>query len=491
MSTRCLVNCRKQHGIALVIFVVVLVISSIAFMLGSVSVEQLRSQEANATQTSLSRAKQALLDFALTYEDSNPGEYGFLPCPDTGAGPIPEGGSHSVCGAAKENTMGLFPWASLETGVLRSGSGECLWYVLSGEYKFAAATKTEMLNEDTNGAIRLYHYNGNIKHGATAEDRIVALIIDPSNVMPGQARNFDNTSLCGLDYASSGYLEGDGVYDNSVLAGGALTFDEFIERGVKTDELAAPYNDQIVAITRDELWGALLSRRDFVNDADSAIRRLTEALALCIAAYGNNSGNRKLPRPAPIDFLGADYRMDANYNDTAAVTHLGRYPHTVADSDTALGAAYAPNDSEPVLFDKGYCNALAVAGGPPINLNTASGAEGYTLWKNWKDHVFYVVSAYYAPAGSADSGAPSCDGTNCVISGGNEYAAVVLYSGSRTGAQVRNEPIAGDTDTKNLLANYIEVNNPVGNGTGDYTPTGNDIAFCITDTDPLTVVGCP
>ena len=67
----------------------------------------------------------------------------------------------------------------------------------------------------------------------------------------------------------------------------------------------------------------------------------------------------------------------------------------------------------------------------------------------------------------------------------------MLYAGSRTGAQVRNEPVAGDADTKNSIANYIEVSNPVGDGTGDYTPTGNDIAYCITDTNPLTVVSCP
>ena len=315
------------------------------------------------------------------------------------------------------------------------------------------------------------------------------MILDPSKVLPGQARSYDSNSLCGLDYAAAEYLEGDGTRDNAALAGGVLAIDEFIERGVETDQQSPPFNDQIVTITRAELWDAITPRKGFLTNADSKIRRLTEGLARCIAAYGNNATNRRLPRPSAVDFSGADYRIDANYDDTAAPSYLGRYPLTVDDSDAALGA-FAPNAGEPTLFDKNYCNALLVAGGPPVDLRTVSAAD-YVTWKNWKDHFFYAVSAYYAPGGGTYSGAPACDGTNCIVVAGTEYGAVVLYAGSRTGGQVRDEPVAGDTDTKNTIANYIEVNNPIGNGTGDYTPTANDIAFCITDTDPLTVVGCP
>ena len=483
-----------QSGIALLVFVIVLAFAAITYMVSSVSVEQLRYEQTLATQTSLARAKQALLDFAVTYEDSNPGEYGFLPCPDhLPGGFVVEGGSDGNCGGINENILGLFPWASLETGILKSGTGQCLWYAVSGEYTKSPATTT-MLNEDTNGAMRLHHYlsdgvTRSIKQGALAQDRIVAIIFDPAGVLPGQNRNFDSTSLCGKDYFPAKYLEGDGTISNSMLSGASLAIDDFIVRGADTDEWATPFNDQVVTITRRELWDAIVSRGDFMENADSTIRRLTEALAKCIAAYGKNSSNRKLPRPAAVDFGGADYRTDANYDDTVAVSYLGRYPHTVDDSDAALGAVNAPNDAVPIIFDKGFCDSLAVTAGPPINLNTGAATEGYLTWKNWKDHFFYAVSEYHAPASADDTG--SCNGTNCIVVGGIEYAAVVLYSGSRTGVQVRNEPIAGDTDTKNTLTNYLEVNNPIGNGTGDYTPTGEDIAFCITDLDPLTVVSCP
>jgi hypothetical protein len=384
----------------------------------------------------------------------------------------------------------------METGILRSGGGECLWYAVSGEY--TRPPQTAMLNEDTNGAMRLYRADGiSIKQGADAEDRVVALIIDPSKALPGQNRSFDDSSLCGLDYSPQQYLEGNGTYNNALLSGAAFAIDDFIESGVGTGQLSTPYNDNIITITRDELWQAILSRRDFIGDPGdaSAMRRLTQALAECIAAYGNASGNRKLPRPAAIDFGGvADYRDDDNYDDTVAASYLGRYPYKVDDSEVAL-AGYAPNPADDVLFNIAACNALAVTAGlPDIDLRTA-GAEGRQTWKNWKDHFFYVVSSFYAPANVADIAPPNCGATNCVVVGNGaaatRYAAAVLYSGSRVGAQLRNEPVAGDTDTKNSLLNYIEVNNPIGDGTGDYTPTANDIAYCITDTDPLTVVSCP
>jgi hypothetical protein len=285
----------RQGGIALLVFVIVLALAAIAYTINSVSVDQLRYEQTLTTQSALTRAKQALIDYAVTYEDSNPGEYGFLPCPDHFDSVVPdEGGSDGgTCGGTRENILGLFPWASLETGILKSGSGQCLWYAVSGEYK--NPPQTAMLNEDTNGAMRLHHANGDIKQGALAQDRVVAIILDPSNVLPGQNRNFDDSSLCGKDYNPLEYLEGNATISNSILSGGELVIDDFINSGVvnnvATDELATPYNDQIITITRKELWDAVMTRRDFLTNNDSAMLQMTEALALCIAAYGCDASN--------------------------------------------------------------------------------------------------------------------------------------------------------------------------------------------------------
>jgi hypothetical protein len=484
-----------------------LALAGAAYTLANVSLERMRAEESISTQAALMQAKRALLDFAATYEDRKytatsaverkkyAGQYGFLPCPDyLDAGE--EGGADGNCLARGVNAIGTFPWATLETGVLKSGSGQCLWYAVSGEYK--SSPKTRMLNEDTNGGFRLYNPDGTVRQGALAQDRVVAVIIDPSIALAGQSRNYDDSSLCGKDYNPAAYLEGNGAINNALLSGTPLAVDDFITRGIGTDGEASPFNDALVTITRDELWDAIHSREDFVTNSNSTMKRLTEALALCIAAYGNASGNRKLPRPAPVDFSGADYRLDANYSDTPGASYVGRFPYVVNDSDTALGSSYAPNDAEPILFEKGYCNELPLTVEPKIDLRKvpdegSQSEPAYPTWKNWKDHFFYAVSSRYAPASTA--GAAACDGASCIAVDGTEYAAVVIYAGSRMAGQVRNEPVAGDADTKKLLANYLEVVDPIGDGTGDYTPTGDedgkDIAFCITDENPFDVVGCP
>ena len=46
-------------------------------------------------------------------------------------------------------------------------------------------------------------------------------------------------------------------------------------------------------------------------------------------------------------------------------------------------------------------------------------------------------------------------------------------------------------DTKMNPINYVEIPGALGNGMGNYNSSGNDIMFCITDTEPLDVVPCP
>jgi hypothetical protein len=500
---------HEQHGLALLIFAILISLVSITIYFKSLSVTDIKNEQIKSNNKVLSEAKKSLLAYAIMYVDDtdndHKGEYGFLPCPDVNDnGTIPEGGSHGSCGATGVSTIGLFPWASLETGLMKTGSGSCLWYIVSGDYK--SGPKTKMLNEDTNGLFRLfrqYDDNGDgildeiLIAGDQPQDRPIALIINPGRPLDGQLREYSSDSACGLDYAATHFLEGNGNIDNAMLTGDTDTIDDFITAETDSDQLDPPFNDRIVYITRDELWQAVLDRSDFTEK----MQNLTNALALCIAEYGNNSVNRRLPRPAPVDLGGADYRDDVSYNDEAAVTYLGRFPYTVDDSDTALGTY--PNPAPPplnldnapatgtsTLFDKGFCDALDIGGGVTVNLNTGMNSEYYRLWENWKDHFFLVVSAYYAPTNAGIGAAPNCTGANCIVVGGTEYAAAVIYSSSRTGAQVRNAPISGDADTKKILSNYLEVNNPSGTGTGNYTPTENDIVFCITDTEPLTVENC-
>ena len=491
-----------QRGIALLIFVIVVVLASITYFLSGLSVEDIKLHQKNTTAQSLQQAKQALLAYAVAYSDLGfPGEFGFLPCPDYNNG-LSEGlEDNGNCGATAISKLGYLPWRTLGIVPFKDKGGACLLYAVSGEYKndesAAPTNKSLMLNEDSNGMFQVVDDANNPVVGINPDERLVAIIFSPGELLPGQSRDVTAGTLCNKEYILnpgdfSTYLDATGLVNNSSLQGAPDTLDTFLHARSGSDQLAAPYNDTFVTITRKELWDAVISRPDFSANVDSIMRRQTEALAMCLAAYANNSSNRKLPRPADIDFVGGDYRVDGNYSDSAAVSFLGRYPRTVVNSDLML-AGNAPNGAQSVLFDKGFCDALMVAGGSAISLNTGIQEEGYMLWKNWKDHFFYAVSDYYDPTSAADTPAPWCDGTNCLRVGGAEYAAVVIYAGSRAGISTRNEPLplAGDVDTKKTLTNYLEVANPIGNGKGDYTPTGNDIMFCITDSDPVGVVSCP
>lgn len=502
---------NHQRGIALLIFAIMVALGSITYVLSGLSVEDIKLHKKKTTAQYLQQAKQALLAYAAAYSDLDsdsdgnadfPGEFGLLPCPDYNNG-LAEGLEDSGnCGATAISKLGYLPWRTLGIAPFKDEGGACLLYAVSGEYKndqSAAPThKSLMLNEDTNGMFQVVDVVNNPIVGMNADERLVAIIFAPGESLPGQTRDITAGTLCNKEYILSAdfsaYLDDAGLVDNSSLQGVADTLDTILHARSGSDQLAAPYNDTFVTITRKELWDAVISRPDFSTNVDSIIHRQTQAMAMCLAAYANNSGNRKLPRPADIDFVGGDYRVDGNYSDSAAVSFLGRYPHAVDDSDVML-VANAPNAAVSTLFDKGFCDALVVAGGPNINLDTTIKAEGYMLWKNWKDHFFYAVSDYYAPTGAVDTGVPSCngDGSNCLSVGGTEYAAVVIYAGSRVGNSTRNEPLplASDVDTKKTLTNYLEVINPIGNGKGNYTPTDNDIMFCITDSDPMDVVPCP
>ena len=144
------------------------------------------------------------------------------------------------------------------------------------------------------------------------------------------------------------------------------------------------------------------------------------------------------------------------------------------------------------------CPASGGSKGIENILNNCLATADFDLWRHWKDHFFYVVSGSYAP----DSTEVSCTaaGAECVSTGGNPHAAIILFSGERQPGITRNDPLIGDTDTKNAIENYLEGINigdaspnpadPNGNRVYDAN-AGNDYLYCINDTDPLTTGNCP
>jgi len=472
-----------------------------SYLLSDLSVADLKLHQVESTAKSLQRAKQALIAYAVTYGDIDsdadgsadfPGEYGFLPCPDYNNG-LYEGLEDSGgCGLRSVSKLGYLPWKTLDIPPLKDESGSCLLYAVTGEYKneeSATSNKTLMLNEDSNGMFQIVNDSGVTIRGINAEDRVVAIIFAPEKVLAGQSRNFSTGSFCGKDYANfKAYLDVGGGVDNSDVSATADTIDQFIHATAASiaDDNPNAYNDRFVTITRDEIWTAIVKRQDYIQK----MKDLTEALTMCLRDYAVTNTFDRLPWPAHSGM--ADYRINSNYNDNldGSGGYAGRYPFIVDNSNSMIPGASVSDE----LFIEAGCNALTVSSGVAVDLQTP-GSEYRKLWENWKDHFFYVVSRDYAP----DNTMASC-GT-CITVAGITRAGLVVFGGSRQLGITRNEPIAGDVNTKYYAANYIEGVNadnfPDLSGNGNYTTatittpeTAKDIMYCLTTASPPTVTPC-
>jgi hypothetical protein len=478
---------QQQRGIAILTITILIALAAITYFLTLMSPAELKIDRQEQTQMTLKQAKQALIAYAATYTDrAIAGKYGHLPCPDlNGNNPVP-GNPSAICDTSNSVSIGYFPWKGngMNLDALRDSAGNCLFYAVSTSYKTAPVSSTDMLNEDTNGLIQIVDSTGTPVVGGAANSRPVAVIFAAGAALAGQNRNPDGTTICGNDYGNmSAYLDNDGITDNAnpVIADDAIS--QFVNASAGSENTANPLNDRLITISREEIWDAILNRSDF----KTKVANLTHALAECLLAYSANplnTGNR-LPWPAPVNFVGGDYREDISYNDESD-RYAGRFPYQIDTTNMALGLA--GNE----LLNRTDCNNIDIGTGTPINFNQA-GDEYRKLWENWKDHFFYAISKIYEPV---VGGMPSCAG-NCITVEDNagvvtSYSGIVFYSDSRLAGQSRDAPPpAGDNDDKAAISNYLENGNnlifTVATGTqtdtyhtnGSNPATANDIMFCI------------
>ena len=415
---------KNQKGVALLVMIIVIILAFSSYIISGFSINQVKTEQKKQTRVILKKAKQALIAYAITYSDraGNEGEMGYLPCPDWNSG-IDEGKSDGNCGDAQTNTVGYFPWVSVDTSIFKDNSGSCLWYAVSGSYKKPNST-VEMINEDSNGLFQIMDAANAVMIGNNSEDRIVAIVFAPTGQLTNQTRVLDNNSFCGKDYGNvSAYLEGNGTVNNGVFDGNADAIDQFIHASNTSATEATPYNDQFITITRDEIWSAILARNDF----DTKMQNLTEALALCLRDYATaNTGNR-LPWVAPMNIVDdtgvVDYRINTNYDDSDGTSgYAGRYPFKVDTSNIKIGVA-GVNE----LFTDAGCNNLAVGSGASANLIDTT-SEYRKLWNNWKDHFFYVLSKDYEP----EVGAPASNPDDAAVVAA--YAAANAAAAAATAA---------------------------------------------------------
>jgi hypothetical protein len=492
----------RQRGITLLVLIALVSVTIIfAYISGlNRSASSMSWAREQKTATALARAKEALIAYAVTYNDThdNPGTSsytvpGYLPCPDLGPTNNVEGTAAGNCGASLVSSIGRLPWKTLRVEALRDSSDECLWYAVSGTYKnspngVSGNTATSyMMNWDTNGQFDVLDVNGSAYlaggSAAAADTRAVAVIFAPGAPLSGQDRTpVTGTSTCGGNFnatpPAAAYLESSNGTNNSVVSGTAQAASTFIAGAA-----SASFNDKLVYITRAEIWNAIKKRTDFNNHLRALARRAAE----CVTQYGQhnqmyqgwpwfswviNASDQRLPWAANVSLSTTSvptYAVNAQYNDVSGAL-AGRLPFKVntarTDTDNTLSTSisdYGTNSA--YIFTNGsYCSYQP---------------EEKIWYDNWKDQLFYAVANRYNPGASS----PTWCGTCLSINGSGGYAAVVIFAGEKLPGQSRNTA----TD-KGSIANYLEGGNsnnyPNSGGNSNYqaaaaSGTFNDIVYSI------------
>ncbi|MEO8037185.1 MAG: hypothetical protein ABI794_00355 [Betaproteobacteria bacterium] len=444
----------------------------ISTVVGSTSDEIQRDA---ATRLALSRAKEALISYAVTYIDKHPDSVpGFLPCPDLGAVILPEGSANGVCGAAYqsaidpgENQLGRLPWYSLGIEPLRDGSGECLWYAVSATYK--NSPEPAMLNWDSIGRFQIAAGTA-LMTGATDADLAVAVILAPGAPYGGQVRGLDaaNALVCGGNYQPANYLDtfgtGASATDNSNPSTNAVAPRWRFNQGVRTNNFNdRNFNDRLVYITAREIWDAVVRRRDLQNQ----FRDLTEQVTLCLASYASAApGDRRLPWAVPLSQLS--FSLETDYYDVHN-DKFGRTPFSVYQSDVETGYVY-PSD-----------RYLKSTSGPNGGRCATWTAKTDTWWKHWKDNLFYTIADGFTPG---DLPPNNCIGSCLRVNSSGSYASIVLFAGRANSSQARYS-----VGLMSVVANYLD--SPENTDVDvDYDSnlggSFNDMLYCVNTSTALT-----
>ena len=286
ISDNCL-NKKSQQGAALLLFFMAILLAGTIFTITNLSVVTSHSSTEQATSDALSKAKEALISYAVSnYERVGTGGwYGFLPRPETPSA-ASEGNvvANSEAGENRyDHVIGRLPWKHMDIEPLKDGSGECLWYAVSGDYKHGGSIRSEMLNEDSPGMFELYDENANPLKAGAAANRVVAVVIAPGARLAalGQTRQpADPALFCNVapnNVVATDYLEVVGPHDNAVFDD-IQNIDTFVTARNQQNQ---NINDRIITITQEEIFSAIRNSQSFI----SRMNRLTESVALCVNEY--------------------------------------------------------------------------------------------------------------------------------------------------------------------------------------------------------------
>jgi len=271
------INLKCQNGIALLIFVVVLMGIG-GFVLvgyGQGVLKQVEVKKFEHNTRVLKEAKQALLQYAYNYPKFNSEGPGRLPCP------APDNtGLTGVLTLALCQSVGRLPWAESEMSFYdaRDADGEQLWYAVSENFYNLGGGA--IINSDSEGTITLVDQSENIIYDGNGAG-IAAIIIAPGPEMAGQDRNADPDD-------PANFLDSFNGFDNAVFTNGESdTNDDGFILGPVFDQgqNINAVNDQMIVITAAEVIEmAEKPQKDNPADDDASEEELARQLVEAVAA---------------------------------------------------------------------------------------------------------------------------------------------------------------------------------------------------------------
>ena len=406
---------RQQQGAALMVMLVIMIMGTLAFLVSSLNGTSLNNSRNKVTTDALAHAKDALIGYAASYSDTHSGQaLAYLPCPDrNGTGGINGEGSAETCGSQNASSIGRLPWKTLGLPPLRDGHGECLWYAIAGSYKNNPASYN-MMNWDNNGLFQILAANGVALTGAAPNSYAVAVVFAPGDTLGSQAQNRSadgNTPICGGNYLASNYLDRDTsiAANNAIPSSTANAISQFFTSGA-----TANINDQIIFITRQDIWNEIKKRNDFGSFISNALAGT--AVSACMTA---------LPAPVTINFNNTP-PTEASVISTVGSLKIGRVPKACLTSilnnwqDHLL---YARCTSGSCLNVNGKpCHGVVIFSGERNASQTRSSNTDKNNWGNYLENTFAAnnLTAFatgattFSGASSYISASPSTDILACI-----------------------------------------------------------------------------
>jgi type II secretory pathway pseudopilin PulG len=504
---------RAQRGLGLLVVLVVAGVLAVVLVGNALIGRDSEQMQDQATQMALTQAKEALIAYAgermydAIGDPDNagvtiPDTPGHLPCPAVVPPTVtPEGSSAGTCGGENETVVGRLPWRTLGINAPRDGTGECLWYAVSGRFKHYPRGN-ETFNWDTAGQIRVINLDGSV-----LADNVAAVVMAPGAPI-GQTRTPGGlAAICTGSHYPADYLEADPDPDRGISNSTMRSNDPdkpaistMIAGGIDPATREVKFNDRFAIITAQELADAVARRKDFGPRAllpggdGGQIGKLMAVLANCLSS----APDYRLPWAG-----GAVQAIPINQGGTTAAMLEIR-------AENGLLAGRAPSHDE-----AGLANVKAVSGRcDPASLETR---RAVSWWNQWREHLFYAISPDFSklappPVNPCGSLPNRCLGVN---TSGSRYAAVLIFAGRRLAHQTRPQWSTGTPsplDARQAYANYLEginLTNIAAAPTWATAPspgsmayqyrsdsvasaTQDDFAYCIEIIPPtITVAPCP